>query len=199
MNMQMLKVVVVGISALCCTGCGYSFQGGGSILPPEIKRVYIPVVENSSTESSLTALVTEALRDEFDRYGAITVVEESRQADAVLRARVIKVVRNTSTSTSRTDTSLQQDSVVQLAAELRKSNGEILWRNPNMRISRQFGTTRDVVNTSSVGYSSSSLGSDDLSKLSSREIARGQEEEAFSDLAEEAARRIYADAVAPDF
>ena len=194
-----MKKSLILFLVIALNGCGYTFQGGGSILPPDIKKVSIPVVENTSTEASLTALLTEALRDQFERYGALTVVEDEKDADVVLRARIVRVTRDTSTSSSRTDTSLQRDSVVQIAAELRRVNGQVLWRAPSMRISRQFGTTSDMVNTSSVGFSASSLGANDLSGLSSREIARGQEEDVFSDLADEAARKIYDDAVAPDF
>lgn len=195
----MRKLFSVLVIAGMLSSCGYTFQGSGSVLPADVKVIAIPLVQNASTESGLTTIFTEALRDRFERYGVVSVVDDANEADAVLRARILKVSRNQRTSTSRTDTELQLDTVLTLAAELRRVTGPVLWRDNNISVSKAFGTTSGVVVTSSPDFASGSLGSSDLGALENRELSRGQEQEALRDLAEQAAVQIYDSAVAPDF
>lgn len=196
----MLKFICVIFGILASfNACGYSFQGSGSILPTDVKRIAIPNVQNGSTESGLGTTVTEALREQFERYGAVSVVEDAAEADAVLKAKIIKVAKESRTSSSRTDTALQFDTVMTLAAELRRNNGAVLWQDNNISVSRAFGSTSGVVVTSSSDFAAGSIGSADLGSLDDRDVSRGQEQDALQVLAEQAARQIYDDAVAPDF
>ena len=68
-----------------------------------------------------------------------------------------------------------------------------------LRATRSFGAATSGVNTASADFSSSSLSASDLSSLRTREVSRGQEQEVFDQLAEELARKIYNEAVSPDF
>jgi outer membrane lipopolysaccharide assembly protein LptE/RlpB len=204
MNTRLIKnnVVTITVTFVLSTffcGCGYQLQGSGSVLPPEIKRVYIPIVENDTTDTSLTQLVTESLRDRFERFGVVTVVEESNEADAILRARIKNVRRDTRSVTSDTDSALQFDLTLGLAAELQQIDGPILWRNRDLRVVRAAGATGDVVVTNSADFASGGLGSGDLAALDNREVSRGQEQEAFQQLADSVAKLVYDEAVAPDF
>lgn len=194
---------LTALLALGCTlflaGCGYQFQGGGSILPPDVKRIYVPLAENFSTEPGLSLIVTEAIRDRFERFGVLTVVDERKEADAILKLVILNVKRDTSTTTSNTDTALEVNTSMTIAGELRKTTGGILWRNAGMTVSKPVGTTGSVVVTTSSDFASMGIDSQDLGGLGSREVARGEEQQAFEQLAVEAARKIYEDSVAPDF
>ncbi len=68
-----------------------------------------------------------------------------------------------------------------------------------MTASETFASTSDVVVTSSSNFSQGGIGSSSLGSLGSREVSRGQQREALSELVEEASRLIYEDAVAADF
>jgi len=186
------------VSALAA-GCGYSFQGSGSILPPDVKTVAIPLAENNTTEAGLGLRFTESLRSRFDRYGAVKVVENEDEADAILIAKVIDVQTEVSDTTSNTDIELESEVVLTVAAELRKKNGQLLYRNAKMSISDSAASVGDVVVTSSSQFAQSGIGSGTLDTLGSREVARGQGTQVVEDLIEEASRRIYLDAVAADF
>lgn len=184
------------------SGCGYGFQGSGSILPPDVKRVYIPRVENNSVELSLSSVLTEALRDRFERYGVVTIVDEIGQADAVLRARILKIKRQAGSVTSSTDTALDVDTTMTVAAELKRVTGPVLWRNQAISVTRSFGSSAGVVVTTSPQFAGGNLSAGDLAQLEAggtREVARGQEGDAFSSMCDETARLIYQAAVAPDF
>lgn len=196
------RQLLFGILSVCCcamTGCGYSLQGSGSILPPDVKRIYVPTVENLTTESGLSNVVTEALRDRFDRFGVVIVVEDVSEADAVLKAKVLKVEKDSRTVTSVTDTVQSYDTTMTIAAELRRVTGPVLWRNTRMQVSKAIGATSGDVVSSSADFVSNTLGASQLGALDSREVTRGQEREALLQLAEEVAKKVYDESVAPDF
>ena len=105
--------------------CGYKFQGGDSILPTDVKTVYIPLAKNRSLETSLTNLLTEAVRDRFGRFGVVNVVETKNEADAILTIEILKVRIGKRSGNTKLDTSIQQDLKLVLFGELRKKNGSV--------------------------------------------------------------------------
>ena len=195
----MKQTLCLMVFLLSLSGCGYVLQGSGSVLPPDVRRIYIPMAENSTAEAGLSLTVTEALRDQFERYGVIIVVDDAPQADATLKSRIVSVKHSTRTVTSNTDTALQLDTALTLSAELRRSNGQLLWANRNILASESFGTTSNVVVTSTADFASDSINSQDLGALNSREISRGQEQMVLENLAEDLAKEVYTQAVLPDF
>ena len=198
----MRRFLLLLLPASCCffwASCGYSFQGSGSILPPDIKTIAIPLAENDTTEPGLGQRFSESLRTRFDRYGAVKVIEEESEADAVLTARVVNIETNVSDTTSNTDIELESELVLTVSAELRRKSGQLLYRNAAMSISDSAAAVGDVVVTSSSQFAQSNIGSGTLDTLGSREVARGQGSQVIEDLLEEASRRIYLDAVAADF
>jgi outer membrane lipopolysaccharide assembly protein LptE/RlpB len=191
--------LIVLILMTILTGCGYTFRGSGSALPPDVKAIYIPQVDNNSTKLGLATVLTDAVRDEFDSYGSISVVDNQNQADAVLKVTIVDVKETTSAVRANTNTSLQMQTTMFLTAELRRVTGPVLWRDNQIRVTQTFGADSSVVVTSSAAFAGGSISSGDLSGLSSREISRGQEASALNSLSETAARQMYDKAIAPDF
>ncbi len=191
---MMVLVVCVLVNA-----CGYTLQGSGTVLPPDVKAIYIPQVQNNSTELGLSDIVTEALREQFESYGVVTVVDRQSLADAVLNVKILNVTRTTRTVLGTDDTATQMETTMVLEGELRRTTGPLLWKNNMIRVARGVGTDRSAVVTSSAAFASGSISSTDLQQLSSREITRSQENEILPNLAAEAARKIYDGSVAPDF
>jgi outer membrane lipopolysaccharide assembly protein LptE/RlpB len=190
------------LSCLCLiilSGCGYVFRGSGSILPPDVKSIFIPEVENNSTQLGLGDKVTNALREEFESYGTVTVVERQGEADAVLKVQILDVVQSTGATRSTNNTALQMDTTMYVSGELRRTSGPLLWREGRMRVTKSYGADQSVVVASSPDFAAGSISSRDLAGLSSREISRGQEQDALGTLALDAARLVYDKAVAPDF
>lgn len=185
--------------ALTMCSCGYTFRGSETALPPDVKKIYIPQVVNESTKLGLSQIVTEALRDEFDGYGTVSIVDSQSEADAVLRVRIIDVKETTSATRSNNNTALQMQTTMFLAGEMQRITGPVLWRNNALRVSETFGADSSVVVRSSLGFASGPIGPNDLAGLSNREISRGQEAGALRSLASTAARQMYDQAVAPDF
>ena len=194
-----MRIIQFVLICLLCASCGYTFQGSGSILPPDVQKINIPLAENLTSQPGVSLQFTEALRDRFERFGVVTIVDKMSEADAVLNAKVLDINQEARTVTASTEQALQYETVMTIAAELRRVSGPVLWRNPEMIVSKDFGSTSDVVVTSSSDFASSSLSAGDLGALDNREVSRGQEKQALEDLAEQAAQNIYNEAVAPDF
>ena len=197
MKMKTLLALIAVTSGLC--SCGYTFRGSETSLPPDVKKIYIPTVVNESTKLGLGQIVTDALRDEFDGYGTVTVVDSQSEADAVLRVRVVDVKETTTATRSNTNTALQMQTTMFLTGELQRITGPVLWRDNTVRVSQAFGADSSVVVQSSLSFASGPIGPGDLAGLSNREISRGQEADALRTLADTAARQMYDKAVAPDF
>lgn len=191
--------IAVAFVTMFGAGCGYTFQGSGSILPPDVKTIAIPLAENDTTEPGVAQRFTESLRSRFDRYGAVKVISETSQADVVLLARVVDVDTHIAGTTSNTDIELSNDLTITVSAELRRKSGQILYRNPSMNISNTFAKAGSSVVTSSSQFAEGSVAASTLSNLNDREVAREEGDLALSNLLDEASRRIYLEAVAADF
>jgi outer membrane lipopolysaccharide assembly protein LptE/RlpB len=193
-----LQLLIIGIVG-AVSACGYKLQGAGTILPPDVRKIAIAPVEDDTTEPGLGQRFSEALRSRFERYGVVEIVEREGQADAVLSSKIREVEAKVRNTTSQNDVAIDQDLVLSVSAELKKRNGQLLWRDTNMRVTQSFAGTGDVVVTSSADFAQGNINSDALRSLSTNEVARGQKDQVLDELIEEAARRIYASAVAEDF
>ncbi len=198
-NINSFLLSLAATSVIGLSGCGYSFRGSGTSLPPYVKNIYIADTVNLSSENGLAEIVTEALRTEYDRYGAVTVVDDARSADAILTSKVLDVKRDSTAVTSKTDIGLQFDTALVMDAELKQKSGSVIWRAKNMSISALSASNSDLVVTSSADFAGGNLNSSDLAQLGSREVARGQDEQVLQNLAEQFAKRSYQEAVAPEF
>lgn len=191
-------LLIVGLLSML-SACGYGFQGGGSVLPPDIKTVAIPRAENDTTYNGVDLQFTEALRSSFERYGVVNVVDREDRADAILDSRIVSIQTRTGSVTGRTDIELEQELIMTISASLKRRSGQLLWRDPQLMVRQSVASTSDVVVTSSSDFATGGIGAGTLGGLGSRELSRGQQDEALEDLVEEAARRVYLDAVAADF
>lgn len=198
-SLMSASLLLMLLMALALAGCGYTFRNSGSVLPNTVKKIYIPFAENRSTEGQLTRLLTESLRDEFERYGVVTVVEEPSEADATLRITIMELKRRSLTVAGRSSTDNQRTTSLLIRGELKDRDGKVLWQEPSLNVGKGFGTSRAAVVTSGAGFVGGTLGAGDLAGLGERELQRGQEQAALSDLADEAAAQIYEEAVAEPF
>lgn len=194
-----ILITVLLLSNLSLSGCGYRLIGSGTVLPPDVKKVAILPVDNQTAETGLSNELTEAIRSNFERFGVIEVVDDPKEADAVLRTKVVKLETRVRSVTGQSDVAVDYDLVMTLSGELKKRNGQILWRNNNLRASESFASTSGVVVTSSSDFASGGVSSGTLGTLDSREVARGQQREALTTVIDEISRLLYLDAVAPGF
>lgn len=193
-----MRITCLGLF-LFLVGCGYALQGSGSILPDDVQTIDIKVADNNTTETGLGVRFTEKLRSRFERYGAVKVVDPGEEADAELITSILSVSNQVRDVTGSSDIALELELILTIRAELRMKNGQILYRNDLLQVAETFGSVSDVVVTSSSQFAQGNIGADTLSTLGSREVSRGQQNEAIEEALEEAARVLYLDAVAADF
>lgn len=199
MNFKLLQNLTLATLIVLASSCGYQFQGSGSVLPEDIKTVYVERVENETTYSGVDLQLREAIKDRFERYGVLTIVDQKDLADAVVSARILSIGALVKDVTGESDIELEQDLVMSVFAELVTNQGQTLWRNPNLQVTQSIASVGDVVVTSSSNFAQGGINAGTLGSLGSREVARGQAQASFDDLTQEAARLLYLDAVAADF
>jgi outer membrane lipopolysaccharide assembly protein LptE/RlpB len=180
-------------------GCGYAFQGSGTVLPDDVKTISIRPVENDTTTPGLGPRFGEKIRSRFERYGVVKVVDSTQDADAELITRITGINTRVRDVTSHTDIALEYEVYMTISAELRRRNGQILYLNRALITRGSYGGTSDVVVTSSSAFAQGDIGADTLGGLGSREVSRGQEEQTVENLMDESARKLYLDAVAEEF
>lgn len=80
------REAAVPLAALLVGGCLYSFSGGGG-LPANIETLYVPPVENRTSQFAITEQLTQGLLEAVrGRLGARVAAEPA--ADGVVRVRV---------------------------------------------------------------------------------------------------------------
>ncbi len=181
------------------SSCGYHLQGGSSVLPPDVKRIAIKPVENLTTEAGVSARLKEALRSRFERYAVVDVVESNQSRDAELITKILSLKTETRSTSGNTDIAQELDLIINISAELRRTNGQVLYQNPFIQRREPIATSGDLVVTSSSSFAQGSIAAQNLSGLNAREIARGQQEEILDEMLDEVARTIYLNAVSAEF
>ena len=78
--------LVMGVLLLC--GCGYGLVGRTSSLPEDIEDIYVQPLTNRTTRARVDLLLTQAIGDEFVKRRRFNLVNEAREADAILSGTV---------------------------------------------------------------------------------------------------------------
>ncbi|MGB5422712.1 MAG: LptE family protein [Desulfobacterales bacterium] len=134
------------LAVLTITSCGYRFSGGGE-LPGEVKRVFITIFNNRTSELGVENVLAAQLTDEFLSLGPKGVLASERQtADAELSGVISSVVINT--VTLRTQLSSAERRVrITVAARLTGTNGKVLWRADALSASQPYNVEADKLTT----------------------------------------------------
>lgn len=88
--MRRLALLIV-LTSLTTSACGYSLAGRGSFLPSYIQTVGIPQLVNRSTFFDVEQILTEKVRAEFIGRGKYRILPEAAGADAVLTGEVLGI------------------------------------------------------------------------------------------------------------
>jgi outer membrane lipopolysaccharide assembly protein LptE/RlpB len=82
--MEMKKMLAPAIACLLLVQCGYHLRGTGSSLPPNIKKVEVPMFKNLTTRYELDVKLTQSVISELVARGKVEVTSESGGSDAIL-------------------------------------------------------------------------------------------------------------------
>jgi outer membrane lipopolysaccharide assembly protein LptE/RlpB len=85
MNIGMKIIVVwlcLGVWVL--SGCGYHLPGRGDAIPEDVKKIFVEVLINRTTEPFIENKLTSEVRDQFSRRPGFEVVSSRDKSDAVI-------------------------------------------------------------------------------------------------------------------
>ena len=132
------------------SGCGYALAGRGSNLPPDIKTVGIPLLENRTQYSRLEIVMTERLRTDFIGRNKYPVVPDTTGVDAILKGEIVNFSLQTAALNEQQLSSRQLVTIVLKVALVKASTNEVLWSNDAL-------TFRDEYQFAAGGISATAL------------------------------------------
>ncbi len=124
------------------SGCGYRFAERSDVLPVGIQTVYVEPFVNRSNEFQLASWITDDLRREFLRGGALRLAEREN-ADVIIEGEV-KKVEVSGLSFLTYDKAVERRINVECAVRMKDGQtGRILWQTANLVRDEGFLTGRD--------------------------------------------------------
>jgi outer membrane lipopolysaccharide assembly protein LptE/RlpB len=134
-------VAVVALLALA--GCGYRLVRYERTLG-DLGSVAIPTLENESYEAGVENMVSNALRREFLRRGALSLSDDPARADLVLAGSILPV-HTSGRSFSSVTLVLEYEITLSLALTATRSDGTEVPLDPNaLRESERYLASADV-------------------------------------------------------
>ena len=181
-------VSLLCVAAASLAGCGYHLEGAGSSLPGDVQTIAIELLRNESLYEGVEADFTAALIDQFARGRKVQVVDDTTQADALVRGIIFRVL-NRAVSFSSSDEVVEFELIVQAAVGLqRQSDGKILWRDTNLVVREEYAATSEAVVTNSPDFVTRSSSIDDLATI---QVTEAEQREAGDRAARQFARTVY--------
>jgi outer membrane lipopolysaccharide assembly protein LptE/RlpB len=89
-----VRGLALAAACLLLLECGYNLRGTGSFLPPNVKKVQIPLFKNYTTRFELDKNLTQSVIDEFVARGQAQVITDPKEADAVLSGDIMTFAVN---------------------------------------------------------------------------------------------------------
>jgi outer membrane lipopolysaccharide assembly protein LptE/RlpB len=134
---------IAAFSLLTLPACGYHLAGTVSALPPDVKRIAIPLFSNKTLRPDLENQFTNALLDEFVKGRKVEVVGE-KEADSVVRG-VVTSFDTTPVSFAAGDVVQEYRVTVRLEVSLiRKSDESVIWRDKGISYFTEYKNDPDV-------------------------------------------------------
>jgi lipopolysaccharide assembly LptE-like protein len=138
-------VVVLAVGLFVSSGCGYHTSGHAVRLPDDVRTIYVPMFENTTSsfrvEQTMTAAVVQELRS---RTNFQVVTSNDGTADATLKGMVNYTVNTPLTYDSVTGRISSSLVIVGMKVSLVAKSGKTLWSNPNFTYREQYQVSRDV-------------------------------------------------------
>lgn len=151
---QRSRWTLLGLSALAlgCQGCSQLGYNLGSMLPPDISSVHVPLVDNRTDEPDIESDVTTAVIDFIQRDGSLSIASEA-DADAVLHVIVqrYEIVPIAFESERRTAAEEYRIYLTASIALIRQADGEVIAESPGVRGESTFELAGDMTSSKLVG------------------------------------------------
>jgi hypothetical protein len=130
--------LILLLSALLSSSCGYTLAGRGSFLPETIKTIGIPDFVNRTPYFEASQLVAQRVRSEFIGRGKYKVLPQDTGVDAVLRATINTI---TLAPSGFSDAQVATRYVITISVGIQFvqiSDNKVLWQNPNLVFREEY-------------------------------------------------------------
>ena len=134
----MLRALLLAAAALLA-GCGYHLTGHSTSLPPDIKRIGIPMFKNMTTRFDLDLKLTQGVIDELVARGKFQVTSDSKNADAILIGEILSFTVNPIAFSNQTSADRYNIIVVTKIILRDLSNQKVIFSNPNFVYTEEYG------------------------------------------------------------
>jgi hypothetical protein len=129
------------VSALLCSGCGYSLAGRGSFLPAYIRTIGVPLLTNNTPVFDIERRLTDAVRSELSGRGRYTVETRATGVDAVLLGEILAITLTPAAFNDEQQATRYALTMV-LKVEFKDlKTDKVLWSNPAMQFTEQYDVT----------------------------------------------------------
>lgn len=147
---KIFLTALLGIGlGLLTSGCaGYRL---GSMLPPDIKTVYVPTFINNTSEPQLEVETTQALIEELQRDGSLKVVNQD-MSDVTLAVTLRNYwIKPVSYRGDQRTTANRYRINIQAAMVLTRRDGTVVVDNPNVVGENVFEVAGDISSSKMIG------------------------------------------------
>ncbi len=122
-----MKYLILLLLTLALVGCGYTPVALGPGIG--VKTLFIEPLDNRTAEPFLDSIVTNRLRERFGRDSRLTLVNDRKDAEAILSGSISTYNRK-AVSYDRNDDIVEYRSIMKVKASLQRvSDGKILWKD----------------------------------------------------------------------
>jgi len=152
--MSIRKLIGPALACLFLVHCGYHLRGTGSALPPNIKKVDVPMFKNLTTRFDLDVKLTQSVISELVSRGKVEVTSESAGSDALLAGEITSFNVNP-IAFSDQDTADRYTITVTAKVVMRDlANRKILFSNPSFVYQEEYevpaGTSYETWETEAI-------------------------------------------------
>jgi outer membrane lipopolysaccharide assembly protein LptE/RlpB len=123
--------VLLVLSVLFTTGCGYRVVGRASTLPADIRTVAVPAFENQTVTYRIEQRLTEAVVRSFLTRTKYRVVADPQAADATVHGQIAALDAGAVVFDAATGRATAVLVTIRLSVRLEDRTGKVLYRNNN--------------------------------------------------------------------
>jgi hypothetical protein len=133
---RIASVVSVAIAIVLMSGClGYRV---GTLLPADIKTIYVPTFKNRTGERNLEIQATNAVIDQLNRDGTLIVVSKQEDADSMVEVTIVEYQRKAVRYRDVTDPAEYRVTIVTRATFTDLTDNKVFWKDKRISGEAEF-------------------------------------------------------------
>ena len=149
----MLKILLCVLMILTTFHCGYKLAGTSSIIPAELKTIFIPDFGNKTTKFQASEFISNAIRDEFIQRTKLKLVNSITKADSKIEGKITGFKLSPVSYASDGNANLYEVLIVINLSFINLKTGEIIYKVSKL----QFTDSYNLESGDSVGFENEAL------------------------------------------